>query len=369
MDADVVIIGAGVIGLAIASALADPRRTLYVLEKNEGFGQETSSRNSEVIHAGLYYIPGSLKARLCIEGNRLLYELCARCDIPHRRLGKLIVANNDEESAALEHLSRNASESGAGELRHLAAAEVRALEPHIEARDALFSAETGIIDSHRLMRHFLASAESRGARIVYRSCVLEAGKVDEGYSLKIACSSSEIFEFTTRFLINAAGLEAHRIAALLGYHFTIHYCKGSYFSVGNGKNRLVSHLVYPPPEIAGLGIHSTLDLGGRMRLGPDVEYTGNSFDYSVNGEKKDRFFTSTSRFLPFLEKDDLEPDFCGIRPKLQGPGEGFRDFEIICDPHGAVHLIGMESPGLTASPAIAAYVQQLLGKEAGFQER
>lgn len=360
MDADIVIIGAGVVGLAMASVLASPDRTLYVLEKNEKFGQETSSHNSEVIHGGLYYAPGSLKARLCIEGKRLLYELCEKWDIPYRRLGKLIVANSDEEAGKLEKLLHNARESGVSEIGFLSRDEIITLEPNIRAREALYSSSTGIIDSHRLMRHFLIKTEEQGGQIVYRSYVTEVEKINQGYRLKVAHSCNNCFDFSSRFIINAAGHDAHNIAAMLGHPHKIHFCKGSYFSVGNGRDKLIDHLIYPPPETAGLGIHSTLDLAHRMRLGPDVEYLDAFTDYMVSESKKEIFLKSAGQFLPFLTLDDLSPDFAGIRPKLQGPGEGFRDFEIFFDPPGALHLIGIESPGLTASPAIAHYASKLL---------
>jgi L-2-hydroxyglutarate oxidase LhgO len=360
MDADIVVIGAGVIGLAIASELASPGRTLYVLERNAQFGQETSSRNSEVIHAGLYYRPGSLKASLCVEGKRLLYEYCLANGIPHKKIGKLIAARNDEESEHLAKLLENALESGAEGLRYLSRQEIITLEPHIAARNALYSESTGIVDSHRLMRHFMIKTEDRGGQIIYRANVSEVSSLQDGYLVKVAYSCCNVFEFTTRLLINAAGLDAHNIAAMLGHSYTIHYCKGDYFSIGNGKNRLITHLVYPPPEIAGLGIHATLDLGDRMRLGPDIEYIASSPYYTVNEEKRQRFYDAVKGFLPFLAPGDLSPDIAGIRPKLQGPNESFRDFEILLSPPGALHLIGIDSPGLTASSAIAKHVAKML---------
>ncbi|MDQ7823911.1 MAG: NAD(P)/FAD-dependent oxidoreductase [Candidatus Eremiobacteraeota bacterium] len=363
MDADIVIIGAGVVGLAVAAHLAGTERVLYVLERNEKFGQETSSRNSEVIHGGLYYRPESLKARLCLEGNRMLYEFCEKHGIPSRRIGKLIVANSDEEREALENVRKNAVASGVKGIRWLTRQEIISMEPAIAAEEALFSESTGIIDSHRLMRHFLVKAEEQGGQVVYRSFVSEVEKLDDGYSVKVAHSCRNCFDFTTRLLINCAGLDAHNIAAALGHRHRIHFCKGSYFSVGNGKERHISHLVYPPPEMAGLGIHATLDLGGRMRLGPDTEYVQDPGDYHVDETRSDAFFERTRPFLPFLEARDLAPDIAGMRPKLQGPGEGFHDFLIFFDPPGALHLLGIESPGLTSSPAIARLVEAMLKEQ------
>jgi len=360
MDADITIIGAGVIGLAIAAELADRGRILYVLEKNEKFGQETSSRNSEVIHGGLYYDPGSLKARLSIEGNRILYDLCRKFEIPHGNIGKLIVSTDDEGTGRLEKLHLNARASGVESTRFLSQEEIAEKEPHIRVQAALFSPSTGIIDSHRLMRHFLAAMEEKGGELCCRARVDGLAHAAGGYRVRVAHSCCNMYEFTTRLVINAAGLEAHHLAAMLGRQAAVHYCKGDYFSVGRGKNRLIRHLIYPPPESAGLGIHATLDTGGRMRLGPDTEYIGSFPDYFVREEKKNHFFHAASQYLPFLEMEDLEPDQAGVRPKLQGPGDTFRDFEISLDPPGVVHLIGIESPGLTASPAIARHVALML---------
>lgn len=368
MDADLTIIGAGVIGLAIASECARPDRTVYLLERHDTFGTETSSRNSEVIHGGLYYRPGSLKAQLCLEGNSLLYQICQDHDIPHAKIGKLIVGNTDSEEEKLYELFHNASQCGIGSdrLEFISPSQIKNLEPHIQARTALFSPFTGIIDSHRLMRHFLIKAEKQGCQVIYRTCVDTVEALEDGYHIKVGHSCSNAFEFTSRLIVNAAGLDAHNIAAMLGRNYPIHYCKGSYFSLAPSRSGMVSRLVYPPPEIAGLGIHVTRDLGGRMRLGPDTEYVSSPLDLTVMEEKRHFFHWAVKSFLPFLHESDLEPDIAGIRPKLQGPGMGFRDFEIVLDSPGAVHLVGIESPGLTASPAIARYVAKMLKEKAGW---
>ncbi len=369
MDADLTIIGAGVIGLAIASECARPDRTVYLLERHDKFGTETSSRNSEVIHGGFYYRPGSLKAQLCLEGNRLLYQICQDHDIPHAKLGKLIVGNSDNEEEKLYELCHNARQCGieSDRLEFVTPSKIKKLEPHIRARTALFSPFTGIVDSHRMMRHFLVKAEEQGCQFTYRTNVETVEPAEDGYHIKVGHSCCNVFEFTTRRIVNAAGLDAHNIATMLGRNYPIHYCKGSYFSVVPAKSGLVSHLVYPPPEIAGLGIHVTRDLGGRMRLGPDTEYVSSPCDLTVMEERRHFFHWAVKSFLPFLQEDDLTPDIAGMRPKLQGPGEGFRDFEIVFDSPGAVHLVGIESPGLTASPAIARYVAKMLKEKAGWQ--
>jgi len=362
MDADLAIIGAGVIGLAIAAECSKPGRTVFLLERRDTFGTETSSRNSEVIHGGFYYRPGSLKAKLCIEGNDILYRICSDNDIPYAKMGKLIVGNGDAEEERLHELCHNARQCGidSDRLDFISTAEIKALEPCICATTALFSPFTGIIDSHRLMRHYLVKAEERGCQVIYRTNVDTIESLEDGYRLKVGHSCCNTFDFTTRLLVNSAGLDAHNIAAMLGREYCIHYCKGSYFSVSPCKGGLVSHLVYPPPEIAGLGIHVTRDLGGRVRLGPDTEYVTSPLDLTVTEKKRHFFHWAVKSFLPFLDESDLEPDIAGMRPKLQGPGMGFRDFEIVMDSPGAIHLVGMESPGLTASPAIARRVASML---------
>jgi len=371
---DITIIGAGVIGLAIAAQVGSEDREVYVLEKNETFGQEISSRHSEVIHAGIYYPEGSLKARMCVTGNRILYELCERYGIGHRKLGKLIVATSDEESGELQALLEKGQKNGARGLRLLSKQEIKELEPNITGVAAISSPSTGIIDSHALMKHFVASARGRGVQIVYQTKVVGIEKVADGYEVGVE-DSTGAFSFTTRLLVNCAGLQSDNVAELAGIDiakagYQLHYCKGDYFSVGRGKNTLVKRLIYPVPSVGltGLGIHVTLDMGGRMRLGPSVHYV-DSIDYTVDSQHKSLFYDSARRLLPFLEYDDLEPDMAGIRPKLQEPGGDFRDFVIRDESDkslpGFINLIGIESPGLTASPAIAEYVGSLVKEQLG----
>jgi L-2-hydroxyglutarate oxidase LhgO len=368
--ADITIIGAGVIGLAIAAQIASQHKAVYVLEKNERFGQETSSRHSGVIHSGIYYPYGSLKAKLCVEGNRLLYELCRKHGIGHQKLGKLIVATDDDEIMQLEELRERGQGNGAVGLKIISRRELKRLEPNVEGVAALLSPSTGIVDSHALMEHFAARAREGGAEIACRKRVVGIEKASDGYRVTVAEDEKDRFSFTTCILINCAGLYCDKIAELVGIDigsagYRLHYCKGEYFTVGNSKSKLVRRLIYPVPEVkgTGLGIHVTLDLEGRMRLGPNTQYV-DSIDYSVDSRHKDSFYDSAKKILPFIDYEDLEPEMAGIRPKLQGPRDDVRDFvirdEVDKGLPGFINLIGIESPGLTASPAIARYVAQLV---------
>lgn len=366
---DITIIGAGVVGLAIAARVADQSREVYVLEKNRAFGQEVSSRHSGVIHSGLYYPPGSLKARMCVAGNRVLYELAERHGIGHTRLGKVIVATNDKETEELNTLLERGQKNGVAGLSLLSEQELRKLEPNVAGVAAIFSPTTGIIDAHALMKHLLTRARERGAQIVYQAKVTGIERVTDGYTVTVADNTGE-FPFHTGILINCAGLHSDKIAELAGIDTTkagyrLHYCKGEYFSVSGHKSRLVKRLIYPVPlpNLTGVGIHVTFDLEGRMRLGPSAYYV-NNLDYSVDHQNKSLFYDSVRKLLPLIEYDDLAPEMAGIRPKLQEPGGGFRDFVIQEESDkglpGLINLIGIESPGLTASPAIAEYVDSLV---------
>jgi L-2-hydroxyglutarate oxidase LhgO len=367
---DIAIIGAGVVGLAIAAQVASRNRSVFVLEKNERFGQETSSRHSGVIHSGIYYPAGSLKAKLCVEGNHLLYELCPKHGIGHKKLGKLIVATNDEETRQLQELKAKGQRNGVVGLKIISRGELKEMEPNVEGVAALLSPSTGIIDSHALMEHFVAKAKDGGAEIAYRKKVVGIENVSHEYKVTVEENDKGKFSFTTRILINCAGLYCDKVAELAGIDldragYRLHYCKGEYFTVGGGKNRLVKRLIYPVPEVkdTGLGVHVTLDLEGRMRLGPNTQYV-DSIDYAVDRRHKDAFYSAAKRMLPSIEYEDLEPEMAGIRPKLQGPGEDVRDFVIRDESDkglpGFIDLIGIESPGLTSSPAIACYVADMV---------
>lgn len=365
---EVAIIGAGVVGLACGAAFARRGRDVVVLERHGTPGQETSSRNSQVIHAGLYYPTGSLKALSCVEGRERLYARCARHGIAHRRTGKLVVATEPRELKELERLLALGTANGAGALELLDADEVARREPRVRACAALFSPESGIVDAHELMSSYQAELESYGSGVVCHTRVeaLELGT--GGWTLATRSDRGERFELQVPKVVNAAGLEGDRIAALAGLDpaalgYRIHACKGDYFSVAPGLGRLVQHLVYPVPVPGGLGIHVTLDLDGRLRLGPDVEYV-DRISYEVDPAKAERFARAAQRYLPEIEPQVLSPEMAGIRPKLQEPGGPFRDFVVAEESaHGApglVNVLGIESPGLTAAGAIAERVAALV---------
>ncbi|SPP99930.1 putative dehydrogenase [Candidatus Sulfobium mesophilum] len=361
MDSDITIIGAGIIGLAVAAELADGKKDIYILEKNRSHGMGISSRNSEVLHAGLYYPSGSLKARFCLEGRGLIYETCVRNNIPHKRIGKLVIATTDAEMDEINRLTQNALKNGAS-VSLLDKAHVNRMEPNVRAAGALYSPDTGIVDVHSLMDYYLHKAKTLGGEIAYDTQVSAITRAEGGYRIQTRNSEGIYFEFTTEKVVNAAGLYSDAVAAMIGKNYVHHYCKGEYFSINNVKKGTVERLIYPVPEKnhVGLGVHLTLDLNGRMRLGPDATYTQRIEDYRVDETKGDRFYESAVRFLPFIKREDIIPDMSGIRPKLQAPGEGFRDFIISEDSPGFVNLVGIESPGLTAAPAIARYVKKLL---------
>jgi len=363
-EVEVTIIGAGVVGLAIAAEVAKGRE-VYVVEKNETFGQETSSRTSEVIHAGIYYPPGSLKARLCVSGNAMLYELCEGYGIGYKKPGKLIVATNDEEIKELKELLKNGEKNGVS-LEFLSGQEAKKLEPKVNALAAIFSPSTGIVDSHGLMRYFLGAARDNKATMVYKAKAVGIEKLADKYRVTVEDTAGNS-SFMTRVLINSAGLNSDRIAEVAGIDtakagYELHYCKGEYFSTSQDIAKM---LIYPVPKQSegGLGIHVTPDLEGRIRLGPNAEYV-DEIDYKVDEKWKREFYDSVKEFLPSLEYDELEPDFAGVRPKLQGPGEGFRDFVIRHEYdkglEGFINLIGIESPGLTASLSLAQHIADAL---------
>jgi L-2-hydroxyglutarate oxidase LhgO len=373
MQITITIIGAGVVGLAVAAKLSCRQKGIFVLESHPTFGQETSSRNSEVIHAGIYYPKDSLKARLCVEGNRLLYELCAQRRIPHKRCGKLIVATCKEEEAELETIRKKALANGVSDLVALTARQINALEPAVKATAGLHSPSTGIIDSHRLMRHFAAQAKQNGVHLVYQATVERVEKLaDYSYRVHVVYPDGQTDSFITRWVINCAGLQADRVAAGMGLDvdasgYRLHYWKGEYFSL-DAQPGFIRRLVYPvpPPNHVGLGVHATIDLAGRVKFGPNAVYLPEgTWDYGVDRSAQPAFYEAIKRYLPQVCYDDLHPEMAGIRPKLQKPGDSVRDFIIAEESEkglaGVVNLVGIESPGLTSSPAIGAYVQDLIG--------
>lgn len=367
-DFDVAVIGAGVVGLACAARLATTGRSVLVVDRHPRIGQETSSRNSGVIHAGIYYPAGSLKAALCVEGRRMLYARCQRNAIPHRKIGKLIVATKDDELPVLMKIREGARENGV-DLALLSAAEAKGLEPHVRARAALWSPESGIVDAHELLGDYLREATDHGAIPCLNTAITSLRRDERGWTLATRAQTGELADVTADWVVNAAGLHADRIAALAGLDvdaldWRLRWCKGDYFVLASWWSKVVSHLVYPIPSPAGLGVHLTLDLGGNLIAGPDTEYV-DALDHDVRPEKARVFAEAVARYLPGIAPSDLSPGYAGIRPKLQGPGEPVRDFVIDHRPDfaGLVNLVGIESPGLTASEAIADRVARIVERE------
>ena len=368
MDADVLIIGAGVVGLACGAELARRGRRVLVVERHDAPGREVSSRNSEVIHAGLYYPAGSLKAICCVEGRTLLYERCVTLRLPHQRCGKIVIARSSSEETELEALAARARENGAGEVRIVDAAWLREREPRVRAVAGLWSPESGIVDAHSLVSSYQAELESAGGTVAFRTTLEALEPRPSGWRVETRAPDAERFSLDAAWVVNAAGLDADRVAALSGIDLDAaglrqHPCKGDYFAVAPGLGELTRGLVYPVPVRGGLGIHVTRDLGGRYRLGPDVEWI-DAPRYDVAPEKASSFARAVATYLPEIRSEHLAPDFAGVRPKLQAPGDPFRDFWLAeASELGAprlVNLLGIESPGLTAAGALARRVAALV---------
>ena len=367
-ELDVAVIGAGAVGLAVAAALARAGRSVAILEHESGIARGTTSRNSQVIHAGLYYPEGSWKARLCVAGRERLYERCARLGVPHRQLGKLVVAVESDEVSTLERIGALGTANGAPGLEVIDGDAVRRLEPAVRAVAALWSPTTGIVDAHALSVSWLAEAETHGAALALRHEVVSLEHAGDRWRVGAIEPDGGRADLGCAAVVNAAGLDADRIAALAGIDVDArgwrqHPCKGDWFALAPGAPLRVQRLVYPVPHGAGLGVHVTLDLGGRLLLGPDAEYV-DAIRYDVDPRKAEAFAAAAGRYLPGLRAEWLTPDQAGIRPKLAGPGEAFRDFVVeegsAHGKSGLVNLIGIESPGLTAAPAIAERVVELL---------
>ncbi|GAA0230403.1 NAD(P)/FAD-dependent oxidoreductase [Castellaniella daejeonensis] len=362
---DCVVIGAGVVGLAVARACALAGLETLALEAEAAIGTATSARNSEVIHAGLYYPRGSLKARLCVQGRQALYDYCASHGVSHARCGKFIVATREEQIGALDRIGAAAAANGVHDLRRLDAARARAREPALQCVAALESPSTGIIDSHGLMLALQGDLESAGGLLALRAPVLSGKVLPEGILLRIG--GDEPMELIARRVVNCAGLHAQTVAAAIdglppGSIPAGRYAKGNYYAL-SGKAPF-SRLIYPVPEPGGLGVHLTLDLGGQARFGPDVEWV-DAIDYTVDPARADGFYAAIRRYWPDLRDGALHPDYAGIRPKLAVPAGQDADF-LIQDARahgvpGLVNLYGIESPGLTACLAIAGEVIQRLG--------
>lgn len=362
-EVDGVVVGAGVVGLACAARLARDGAVVLVLEAHPRAGVETSSRNSEVVHAGLYYPPGSLKSRLCHEGRRALYRLGDEAGIFVKKVGKLVVAVDAAEAAGLAALAEKARAAGAEGLELLDGAEAARRAPGLKAAAALWSPETGIVDSEGLMAHFQRRALDGGADFLFSTRLAAAERRLGGWSLTLSTGE----RLRARWVVNAAGLHADKVAALPGLDvdaagYRLHWCKGDYFRMKSPPP--LPHLVYPMPGNHGLGVHLTMDRAGGVRLGPDAAYTS-ALDYAVDAAKAGAFAASVSRYWPGVTADSIIPDQSGIRPKLSGPNAPWRDFVVQEESArglaGWVNLVGIESPGLTASPALAEMTAGLLG--------
>jgi L-2-hydroxyglutarate oxidase LhgO len=360
---DCVVVGAGVVGLAVARALALQGREVLVLEAANAIGTGTSSRNSEVIHAGIYYAPGSLKARLCVQGRALLYDYCRDRGISHRRCGKLIVATNPGQVAQLQGIAEQALRNSVADLVMLSADEARQLEPQLVCEAALLSPSTGIIDSHGLMLALLGDLENAGGVLALNSPLENALVSSSGIELHAADGT----RLQAKTVVNAAGLHAPALAARIAglepqFVPKAFYAKGNYFTLGTRAP--FSHLIYPVPQAAGLGVHLTLDLGGQAKFGPDVQWVENPDDLTVDPARGNGFYDEVRKYWPGLQDGALLPGYAGIRPKISGPGEPTRDFVIqgpsVHGVPGLVNLFGIESPGLTSCLAIGDTVAKQL---------
>ncbi len=360
---DCVVVGAGVVGLAVARALTLAGREVIVLDAAEGIGTETSSRNSEVIHAGIYYPAGSLMARFCVAGRRALYAYCIERGVPFSNCGKLIVATSEVEDGMLAAIQRRAEVNGVEGMRVLPGAEARALEPNLACTGALLSPTTGVVDSHAFMLALQGDAENAGAVLVFRSPVEAARVVDGGVEIDIG--GTDPISLRCRLLVNSAGLHAPSLAARIAGMPpdrvpTAYYAKGNYFTL-SGRSPF-SRLIYPVPVPGGLGVHLTIDLGGQARFGPDVQWI-DGLDYTVDPARSESFYAAVRRYWPALKDGALQPGYAGIRPKIVPPGAAAQDF-VVQGPRthgvpGLINLFGIESPGLTASLALADFVVEV----------
>jgi L-2-hydroxyglutarate oxidase LhgO len=362
-DVDCVVVGAGVVGLAVARALALAGREVLVLEACDAIGTQTSARNSEVVHAGIYYPTGSLKARLCVRGKELLYAYCAERTLPHQRCGKLIVATDAAQMVQLQGIRAKAIANGVNDLEWLDAAQAHALEPALQCVAALHSPSTGIVDSHALMLSLLGDVEAAGGVLALNSPLASMDIAQGAIELK----ANDGTHLRAKTVVNAAGHGAPVLAkqtkGLAPEHVPqAYFAKGSYFTLA-GRSPF-SHLIYPVPEAAGLGVHLTLDLGGQARFGPDVQWVDDAQDLQVEPARGDAFYAEVRRYWPGLADGALQPAYAGIRPKISGPSVAAADF-VIQGPAthgvpGVVNLFGIESPGLTSAMAIAETVESML---------
>jgi len=364
---DAVVIGAGVVGLACAYELSRRLDTIVVIEREVGPGREISSRNSGVVHAGIYYPRDSLKTRLCIEGRERLYAWCEAHDVPHEHTGKLIVATNAHDEARLRKIARHAQDVGAGVLRLMSGEEARAEEPELRCELALHSPTSGVVDVHELIASLVRELHEADGATVYQTELQSVERSTDGWVVRAIDTMGREAELETARIVNAAGLSAIDVARATGLPETqipwrLYPCKGSYFALGAGAPKTKNSLIYPLPEGGGLGVHITADISGARRAGPDAEFV-DTIDYTVDESRAERFAEAVARYLPAIRPEHLTPDYSGIRPKLVGPEGGFADFVLAQPPSqpGVVHLIGIESPGLTAALAIGARVSEMIG--------
>ncbi len=365
--AKIVVIGAGIVGLAIAAKLSEHHEGVMVLEKNKRYGLETSSHNSGVIHSGIHYPKGSLKATLCVKGNSMIYEICRKYRIPYKRLGKLTVATGDAEIRALENLLKMGEENNVEGMKMLDSQGAKLMEPNIRVERALYTPSTGIVEPDDLMQYFLGRLIENGASVSYETEVTGLRDTDSEYEI-FGMSANTNFAIQAETVVNCAGLYADRIASMVGLDvdrlgYRQHYYKGDYFRITGSAP--VNMLVYPVPKGAGLGIHLTPDMSGSVKMGPNA-YPINRIDYRVESAE-DEFRNDVKRYMPSITNKIIQPDSSGIRPKLVARKDGFADFIIRHEADhnlfGFINLIGIESPGLTSSPAIADYVLEMYENE------
>ena len=364
---DITIIGAGVVGLAIAYELSqNTKKDILLVERHESFGKETSSRNSEVIHSGIYYPHDSLKAKLCVEGKNLLYEFCEKYNVPYKKCGKLIVAVDESELENLNFLYENGRNNSVSDLKLLEKKQIKKFIPELNALAAIFSPSTGILDTHKFMQKLEFLIKQNGGSILYNNEVVKIEKINNGYKLTLKDVNNNINEIISEIVINSAGLSSDKIAQMVGINdYKLYYCKGEYFKLGQKYKNLTEYLIYPVVDknFHSLGIHTVLDLSGNIKLGPNSFYV-DEIDYSVDETHIDEFYYGIKKFFGFIKKEDLTPDTSGIRPKLQGPTDAFKDFVIKEESDKGyknfINLVGIESPGFTSALAIARYVKKLL---------
>lgn len=372
-DYELVIIGAGVIGLACAATGSQAAESTLVIERHESFGFESSSRNSEIIHAGIYYPEYSLKAKLCVRGNESLYEWCKVHKVPFKRTGKYIISTNADEEGSLEKIFSQGKKNGARDLSLVSKDKLQKSEPNVKGTMAIYSPTSGIVDSHELMKSLKRVAANNGCDFGWRHDIVGIERISKGYKLFVDDPSNNRLSITAKRVINAAGLDSDTLASLLGididkHGYMLQYIRGSYFRIGAGKENLVNHLIYPvpPADSNNLGIHLTPDLNGGLRIGPDSEILDKrEQDYRVNDSLKEKFLESVSRYISGLSLEDIHPDMSGIRSSLKRDRSGFNDF-IIAEESGKgfdnwINLIGIDSPGLTCCLEIAAVCMEYLG--------